>query len=513
MSARTLPLKWGLIPLALYLLLAGGAACLVPSDYGGDPRPTPPDEGPHLGYIEYLAQHASLPVFRSQNDNYESHQPPLYYLSCLPAYLVAKAVFPGTTAGMARAGIVMVRLWSVLLSAISIWLAWLLGRRFFGDKSEPESVGVTSAVTDPAEFCKRRLLPLAPALFLALWPGRTMIVSALTNDALADSLCLLTFYLCLEVLAEGATPRRALLVGVAWALALMTKSTSLALGPIVVLAMVMRAVGDEPEDQTAALKRALGWLLWAAVPVVVLAGWWFVRNEMLYGDPLAAKVFQELFSKDRATPDYFFKLGLSGGGYFSLVVVNTALSFWGVFGQANVYQPQWYYVAGFAVWLAVLVGLVAQKVRDRLPSSRGAGVSPAGPLSATGTKKHGQQADRGAQKRANKTTPEGEGAAGAEHIDWRRQGWTLAWVLLVLVVAFFLRFNTEFYQAQARYLFAASGPIVLLLTLGLWDLDRRRYGLWAIVAALAVMLVMSLVSVFDFAGVVAAHNAPPFFGG
>ncbi|MHB8993871.1 MAG: ArnT family glycosyltransferase [Armatimonadota bacterium] len=481
--ARPVSVKLGLIPLGLFLLLAGAAAVIVPSDYGTNPRPTPPDEGPHLGYIEYLVQHQRLPVFLSANDNYESHQPPLYYVTCLPAYLAARAVFPGETGGLSRAGIVTVRLWSVLLAAIAVWVAWLLGRRIFGKDS---------------------LLSLAPPLFLALWPGRTMIVSAVTNDALADSLCLLTFYLCVVILSDGLSRRRSALLGIAWALALMTKSTSLALAPIVLLAVVMRAVQDDPEDQPGALKRALGQLLWVALPVVVLAGWWFVRNQMIYGDPLAAKIFEELFTKDRATPEYFLKLGLSGGAYFLLVVTNTALSFWGVFGQANVYHPAGYYVAGFTIWLAALAGLVAQKVRERCE----AGETPA-PREGKGL--HGQKTDRATQ--GLRSGGGGGSSAPAETGgDWRRQVWVLSWLLLVVVVAFFLRFNTTFYQAQARYLFAASGPIVLLLTLSLWDLHRPRYGLYAVGLALAIMLVMSLSSVFGFNALEAAHYPPPFFG-
>ena len=493
MTGRCLPLKLGLIPLVLYLILASGAAWLVPSDYASDPRPTPPDEGAHLGYVAYLLEQGRLPVFRSQDDNYESHQPPLYYASCVPAYLLARALSPGPTAGLGRAGIVIVRLWSVLLSALSIWLAWLLGRKVFGDKG---------------------LLALAPALLLALWPGRTMIVSAVTNDALADCLCLLTFYLCVVALAEGVTVRRALLIGAVWALALMSKSTSLALGPVVVFALVMRAVGDRPEDQLAALKRAVGWLALAAVPVLLLAGWWFVRNQVLYGDPLAAKVFQALFAKDRATPDYFFKLGLSGGAYFALVVVNTALSFWGVFGQANVYQPQAYYLAGFAIWLAAAVGWVVQKARaGKSAGTPATVVKRGGPAIASGAPKKALSEGKHGRKAGKDSASAGASPVDAETVPWQRQALVLAWVLLVTVIAFFLRFNTEFYQAQARYLFAASGPIVLVLALGLWNLDRKRYGLWAVGTALVVMLAMSLLSVFGYGAVVAAHYPPPFFGG
>ncbi|MEI6501638.1 MAG: glycosyltransferase family 39 protein, partial [Armatimonadota bacterium] len=452
-----------------------------PSDYVKDPRPTPPDEGAHVGYIDYLARQHALPPFRSQTDIYEAHQPPLYYLSSVPAHLLGITLDPEGKTGR---GTLMLRLWSVLLAGLGVWIAWLLGRLVFG---------------------KDTLLSLAPALFLALWPGRTMIVSAVTNDALADSLCLLTFYLCLLIVSAGLTRRSALLVGTAWALALLTKSTSLALGPVVLLAILMRAVADDPEHQAAALKRALLNLLLAALPVVAIAGWWFVRNQMLYGDPLAAKIFEQLFSKDRATPDFFFKLGLSGGAYFTLVVVNTALSFWGVFGQANVYQPLGYYLTGFAVWAAALGGLVAQKLRDAQavkhkgwhgPSSGHADAAP----------KRGPKSDRAA-------TGKGTPSPATEVPDWRRQAWFLSCLLLVAVVVFFLRFNTTFYQAQARYLFAASGPIVLLLTLGLWDLHRARYGQWAVAVALLVMLAMSLSSVFGFAAVAAAHHPPPLFGG
>lgn len=490
MSTRPLPLTAGLLPVGLFLLFAVAAAVRVPSDYAGDPRPTPPDEGAHLAYIDHLLRHQSLPEFRSQTDNYEGHQPPLYYLSSLPAYHLALALDPGRDE-ITRPGIVLVRLWTVLLAAVSVWVAWLLGRRVFGSDT---------------------LLSLAPALFLALWPGRTMIVAAVTNDALADSLCLLTFYLAVVILSEGLSVKRALLLGLAWALALMSKSTSLALAPVVLLAVLMRAVGDESENQAAALKVALKHLLLAAVPVLLLAGWWFVRNQMLYGDPLAAKMFEQLFTKDRATPDYFFKLGLSGGAYFALVVVNTALSFWGVFGQANVYQPLGYYLAGLGVWLGALGGLVTQKLRQ---GSGGNGPSAGRRLAE---KQHGPQTDRATRSapRGRKRVAgggRGEEPAPAEEPDWRRQVWTLSWLLLVVVIAFFLRFNTVFYQAQARYLFAASGPVILLLTLGLWDLHRLKYGQWAVAAALLLMLVMSAWSSFGFPAVAAAHYPPPLLGG
>jgi len=435
-------MKLGLVPVAVFLVFGIAAAVIVPSDYIADPRPTPPDEGAHLGYIAYLVDHLSLPLFRSADDNYEAHQPPLYYLSATGAYLAHRSGDP-------RQLTLSVRLWSVMIAAWGVWVAWLIGRRVFAHDA---------------------LLALAPALFLALWPGRTLILAAVTNDGLAELLCLLTFLGCVVILQDGLTHRRAAGIGLAFSLALLAKSTSMSLAPVVLLAVVMAASREKPEtDRSARNKQAITALLIIGGIVLALAGWWFVRNQLLYGDPLAAKAFDTLFKKDRATPEYFFRLGLSGGAYFMLVVMNTALSFWGVYGQANVWSPQWYYLLGFLVWLLTLGGLLRQR------------------FAPVGDDEHDTL--------------------------WRRQVYVLAWLLFAVVVTFFLRFNTEFYQAQARYLFAANGPIALLTVLGLWNLDRGKLGKGAVVVALGVLLIMSVWSVFGYGALAAAHYPPPFIGG
>ena len=467
----SLPLKAGVLPVGLFLALGVGAALVVPSDYGMNPRPTPPDEGPHLGYIEYLADHWRLPGFHSSSDNYEAHQPPLYYASCLPAYLAARAAFPGPTGGLSRGGIVVVRLWTVLLSALTVWFGWLLGRRLFG----PDS-----------------LLSLGPPAFLAVWPGRLMIVSAITNDSLAEALCLLTFVLCVAALQQGYSRRRMLALGLALALAMLAKSTSMAMVPVVLLALVMRFGSRQAQERDPLATRHL--LLSLAIIgacVALVAGWWFVRNQVLYGDPLAAQAFERLFSRDRATPAYFLERGVSGTAYYLMVAINTALSFWGVYGQANVYNPGWYYVLGFAVWAAGLVGWVWRRGET---AERQAG--PGRPL----------QKAHGAKVRGQVELP-------APEPNWRQQAWALTWILLALVVALFLRFNVAFYQAQARYLFAASGAIALLMTLGLARLTASDRRPWGLAMGLAVVLAMAVWSVAGFSWLVAAHYPPPLIGG
>ena len=156
---------------------------------------------------------------------------------------------------------------------------------------------------------------------------------------------------------------------------------------------------------------------------VLLCGWWWIRNQILYGDPLAHRVFVELFSINRATPELFLEYGISGAGYLMMLLWGTALSFWGVFGQAIVYMPPWFYLLGWLFSLAVLVGLV--------------------------------------RSRWTATTIWSQAALS----------WLLVVVAAAFVLAFYLRFNMIFYQVQARYLFTAIGPFSCLFVagwIGLW---------------------------------------------
>ncbi len=69
----------------------------------------------------------------------------------------------------------------------------------------------------------------------------------------------------------------------------------------------------------------------------------------------------------------------------------------------------------------------------------------------------------------------------------------LAWFL---VLAAFLRFNTEFFQAQGRYLFPAMGPSALGFAAGwLAWWPPRRQGL-AVLLLLAGMLALALYALF-----------------
>ena len=99
------------------------------------------------------------------------------------------------------------------------------------------------------------------------------------------------------------------------------------------------------------------------LPVLLLTGWWFVRNQTLYGDPLGWSMFQEVYRVVmRTTP-----LAWNDVRQF----FNTQIdSFAGVFGWMNVRATPVYYRIVRICGLLGLVGLAPFFARYRKELSR-----------------------------------------------------------------------------------------------------------------------------------------------
>jgi 4-amino-4-deoxy-L-arabinose transferase-like glycosyltransferase len=411
------------ILIGLYLLLALGAALVVPADPVQAPKLVPPDEPAHWAYVVELASGKGLPTFASGTSNYEAHQPPLYYLSALWC-----AWLGGTQ------GLLLARLWSALLGVGTLLAAWQALRYLLGEAFWP------------------RLAAIAALAFL---PGRLFIVSSVSNDPMFELWATLTLWQLLKALHEGITPRRSVYLGVCLGLALLSKSTGIVLIPLAVLAAVSGSLtkGNQSPESTG---RSGSWIANTALMLLatgLIWGWWVVRNLVLYGDPLAMGVFQQIFLKDRATPEYFLSHGMTWGGYWTLVAYQAQMSLWGVFGQATIYMPLAFYRIGYALEALAVVGLAAEWWRFRT---------------------------------ARPAEADGESAA-------RIRCWGAAILLLFLTLATFLRFNTVFYQAQARYFLGASAVGAAILAAGLYGLARGRSSPWP---ALLLTLLLAALSVW-----------------
>lgn len=383
---------WAII-LAHFVL---GAVYWMNTPYG-----VAPDEEYHGRYVEQLAENHALPVFSPDDrENYEAHQPPLYYLLGAPFRLAA--------------GATRVRLLSLILGGLSILTVYAAAKSIMPNR-QPTAV--------------------ACAGFVGLMPMHLALSSAVGNDILAELVFGVALLLMTRLLSNETNRSYGphVLLGVVLGLGLLTKTTCVLLFPAAVLVYVLQWRRREL-DAPGVLSR-LALMLAASLAV---GGWWLVRNHTLYGDPLALSVFNQAFSHT-AKPEYFLvERGLPLWQYVGLVAAWTFASFWGVFGHMQAFMPAWIYVA----LAGVTIVTVARSGRGLLSAI------PREILVVLGT-------------------------------------------VLALVLASFVRFNLDYFQAQGRYLYPAIIPIALVFVLGTERLLRGNLHL-AVTVINGGMLLLSI---------------------
>lgn len=189
------------------------------------------DELSHLNYAQTIAAHASLPGALVP----ERQQPPLYYVMAAALLRV-------------HAPLVALRFLSTVLGVIAVLL-----------------VARTVSLLAP----RRPWLAVGTAAALALLPGLQFVSASITDDSLAAAAGAFLLLVTTQV-ALSETPTRGLLwrAGIAIGIGLVSKETDLPL--IVVLA------GTALWRWRAHL--APRHVVPVAVPVAVIAGWWYARN-------------------------------------------------------------------------------------------------------------------------------------------------------------------------------------------------------------------------------------------
>ena len=333
------------------------------------------DELWHYPMVQWLSKGNSLPVQDAQNVGpwkQEASQPPLYY------WLMGWSTFWIDTSDMAQVrqenphvdnGVItpdgnrnlvihhpqtesfpwrgtalavhLARLLSVLMGAATVWLTYKIALELFPD---------------------RPWLALGAAAVNAFTPMFLFISGAVNNDNLTMMLCSLGLLLIVKRVREyegsGIRDQKAaerelplaqdffyrfgrwLPLGIVLGLGALTKTSALALLPITGLAVIIVAwrKGSWREFWAGAFA--------TAIPVLLIAGWWYLRNVQLYGDVTGISAFIDVLGK-RAAPASLLQLWGERWGFM--------LSYWGLFGGVNVSLADWVYhiLNGLAV-LAVI---------------------------------------------------------------------------------------------------------------------------------------------------------------
>jgi 4-amino-4-deoxy-L-arabinose transferase-like glycosyltransferase len=183
-------------------------------------------------------------------------------------------------------------------------------------------------------------IPLSAAALVALTPQFLFISGIVSNDSAAAAMATLSLWAAARLLRRGADLRGSLLLGLLVGLAALTKTSALLLVPLA-LAAVFLSPGGTARQKVARALVVLG-------TAVVVGGWWYGRNALLYGDPLGISRHVQT-PWGRQTPASLATL-LSE-------MPRLYRSFWGAFGWGHVEYPAWIYAAlGGLVVVLALVG-------------------------------------------------------------------------------------------------------------------------------------------------------------
>lgn len=422
------------------------------------------DEWHHYPLVQHLAanglalpvQDPAAPALWGQ----EGSQPPLYYtLAALATLFIDTADFPqvyqvnphadvGMTPADGNINLVVhfaarealpwtgtvlavhvARLLGVLLGTAAVLITYLIGREVF--PGWPEAA-------------------LGAAALHGFLPMFAFISGSVNNDTLSNLLAALLVWQIVRLLHPERTPGALTYaaLGITAGAGLLAKVSLGFLLPVVAAALLM--VSLRRRDARPVL---VGGLISGGLTVLI-AGWWYLRNWTLYGDPTGLNVFLQ-FVGQRAVPADTVQLWSERQSFLR--------TWWGFFGGINVPLPDGVYtllnVLGVIAALGVAAFLLAWALR-RLP----------------------------------------------EHA--RPRPLPLLIVMLWPLIAFaaLLRWTSVTWASQGRLLFIAIGPLSLLLAVGLAWWLRRSWARWVLALVAAVFFGAAVYGLF---GVIVPAYTPP----
>lgn len=338
--------------IAGFVLLGGIYASVLPPFEAAD-------EGAHYLYTYNLLETGELPVIQArevvsaqseptQQWAIETHQPPLYYAlgalltfwtdrSDIDDYLrtndliFVRGIIEANHnqwlhspirggAGDTGLALMILRGFSLVLGGLTLWFIFLMSRILFAQ------IG-----TDTTHAS---ILAIIPVLLVASIPTFVSISSSYNNDNLVTTLYAGGVYWCVRLWHQQEINSRDI-IGLSMILAMiaLTKINGLSLFGIVYLSLFIGVWRGYYSHQSA-LK-----LFWISLLVSALfAGWWYIRNLDLYGDPLALNATQSLWSRD-------FEVAATSGDIVA-ELHRIYRSFWFMIGYLHLplYGTNWLYI-------------------------------------------------------------------------------------------------------------------------------------------------------------------------
>lgn len=333
---KTRYLEWGFVAAILVFTFLWAAV---------QPFNASPDEEMRYDIVEYLCKYGRLPHGGDPEIRNEiwgisyAFNPILSYMISAVFVKIA-GIF--TTDGQIL--IVAARMTNVLFTAGTAWLTLKIGKRLF-----------------PRQDTRWLFVVLVTSL-----PGFLFVGSYVNNDAMALFSTAWICYAWVRYLDEGWSIRNCIWLGAGLAVCFLSYYNAYGWILVSFLFFTFTALFCEEKSWNFQfwLKRGI---LVAAV-AVLLAGWWFVRNAILYdGDILGMKTSSEYAQRyaqegfkpsERMTPkrqgmSIWNMIWLQPGTWNHNWLLTVLVSFVGTFGYMTVFMP---YTLSKLYWLIYLVG-------------------------------------------------------------------------------------------------------------------------------------------------------------
>jgi 4-amino-4-deoxy-L-arabinose transferase-like glycosyltransferase len=329
-----------------------------------------PDEGSHFLYIHNLLETHQLPVLEDKAATYASksvqrHHPPLYYLvgaaliswtqrgDVVNTYLQDNPYAaigtvtdnnqnvylhsPNPPPDQTITAVWILRLYSMALGAGTLVFVYLTGKLAFGAR-----VG------------------LLAMLLVASMPMFVFISASVNNDNLVTLCYAAGVYWSLRLWRQRTISRRDVIVtGVILSGAALSKLTGLTLFGVLYLAVLWGAY-----RRTFTWRQAITLIAGSLAMAALLAGWWYLRNWSLYGDPLALQATLRVWARGPGPAAWSVVLGDLKGVWESL---------WMILGHFNVRGPDWLYVYADVISMIGVLGIalafLTKTMRRRLDIS------------------------------------------------------------------------------------------------------------------------------------------------
>ena len=445
------------------------------------------DELWHYPFVKHLADGGGLPVQDPRIEQpwrQEGSQPPLYYaLGALATCWVDTSDFaevrwlnPHADIGVETAdgnlnmvvhteresfpyrgtalAVHIVRFLSVLMGAVTVLCTYLIALEIF-----------------PGQ----RTLAAGAAAFNAFVPMFLFISASVNNDNLVIPLCSLTLLFLIRLVRGDKLGignwelEFCLLLGLVIGLGALSKASALGLLPLTALGLALSAWRRQNESVSRRFVWFLGSFITVLVVSCVVAGWWYLRNWLLYRDPLGLNTFVTIVGPRLPQPTLRQLLGEWEG------FVKT---FWGLFGGVNVaMEPAAYWVLN-ALAILGLVGLMTALGRTLFSHIT----------------HHASRFTFHISRITHRSSP----------ITHHSLLILLTWPIILFLAL--IRWTTVTKASQGRLMFPAISAIAVLLALGWSQWLPRRHHRWLPGIVGGLMFVLAAVAPFRY--IASAYAGP-----